>query len=70
MPEPIHLVVAFYNGRAGAENLIKEANNDAGLAARLDSFHSPNSNLFKCLVVKGTSVAALHASLYPMSTYL
>ena len=24
MPEPIHLVVAFYNGRAGAENLIKQ----------------------------------------------
>lgn len=31
--EPIDLLVWFYNGRAGAENLIKEANNDAGLAA-------------------------------------
>ena len=31
--EPIHLVVGFYNQRAAAENLIKEANNDAGLAA-------------------------------------
>ena len=29
----IDLVVWFYNKRAGAENLIKEANNDAGLAA-------------------------------------
>jgi len=29
----IDVVVAFYRGRAGAENLIKEANNDAGLAA-------------------------------------
>jgi hypothetical protein len=30
---PIDLLVWFYNQRAGAENLIKEANNDAGLAA-------------------------------------
>jgi hypothetical protein len=31
--QPIDWVTWFYNGRAGAENLIKEANNDAGLAA-------------------------------------
>ena len=30
---PIGAVVGFYRQRAGAENLIKEANNDAGLAA-------------------------------------
>jgi hypothetical protein len=30
---PIAQVVWFYNQRAGAENLIKEANNDAGLSA-------------------------------------
>jgi hypothetical protein len=30
---PIDLAVWFYNQRAGSENLIKEANNDAGLAA-------------------------------------
>jgi len=30
LDRPIDLVVWFYNGRAGAENLIKEANNDAG----------------------------------------
>ena len=30
--EAIDLLVWFYNQRAGAENLIKEANNDAGLA--------------------------------------
>jgi len=30
---PIDVVVGFYRRRAGAENLIKEANNDAGLAA-------------------------------------
>lgn len=33
MKNAIDLLVWFYNGRAGAENLIKEANNDAGLAA-------------------------------------
>jgi Transposase DDE domain group 1 len=33
MPEEIELRVWFYDQRAGAENLIKEANNDAGLAA-------------------------------------
>ena len=33
MQEAIDLLVWFYNQRAGAENLIKEANNDAGLAA-------------------------------------
>jgi len=30
---PIDAVAGFYRQRAGAENLIKEANNDAGLAA-------------------------------------
>jgi Transposase DDE domain group 1 len=33
MKRPIDLLVWFYNQRAGSENLIKEANNDAGLAA-------------------------------------
>ena len=33
LKDPIDLAVWFYNQRAGAENLIKEANNDAGLAA-------------------------------------
>ena len=33
MKEVIDLLVWFYNQRAGAENLIKEAHNDAGLAA-------------------------------------
>jgi Transposase DDE domain group 1 len=33
MKDAIHHLVWFYNQRAGAENLIKEANNDAGLAA-------------------------------------
>ena len=33
MKDPVEMLVWFYNQRAGAENLIKEANNDAGLAA-------------------------------------
>ena len=33
MEGPVHELVAFYNQRAAAENLIKEANNDAGLTA-------------------------------------
>ena len=33
MKGPIDELVWFYNRRAGAENLIKESNNDAGLAA-------------------------------------
>jgi len=33
LEDAIELAVWFYNQRAGAENLIKEANNDAGLAA-------------------------------------
>ena len=33
MKDAIALLVWFYNQRAGAENLIKEANNDAGLTA-------------------------------------
>jgi Transposase DDE domain group 1 len=33
MGDELAFLVGFYNQRAGAENLIKEANNDAGLAA-------------------------------------
>jgi len=33
LQEPMDRLLGFYNQRAGAENLIKEANNDAGLAA-------------------------------------
>ena len=31
---PVDLLTWFYSQRGGAENRIKEANNDAGLAAR------------------------------------
>jgi hypothetical protein len=39
---PIDAVVGFYRQRAGAENLIKEANNDAGLAAHPSARWSMN----------------------------
>src|SRR6185312_7199814 len=43
----IDVVVAFYRGRAGAENLIKEANNDAGLAAHPSKIWAANSVHFQ-----------------------
>jgi hypothetical protein len=39
--------VWFYNQRAGAENLIKEANNDAGLAAHPSHRFDVNGNHFQ-----------------------
>lgn len=45
--EPIAKVVWFYNRRAGAENLIKEANNDAGLAAHPSHRFDVNSIHFQ-----------------------
>lgn len=39
---PIDVVTGFYRQRAGAENLIKEANNDAGLAAHPSTRWSMN----------------------------
>jgi hypothetical protein len=47
MNEAIDLLVWFYNQRAGAENLIKEANNDAGLAAHPSGRWSMNCNHFQ-----------------------
>jgi len=35
MDGPLDAMAWFYNQRGGAENLIKEANHDAGLAARI-----------------------------------
>jgi Transposase DDE domain group 1 len=45
--DPIPEVVWFYNQRAGAENLIKEANNDAGLAAHPSHRFDVNSIHFQ-----------------------
>jgi hypothetical protein len=45
--EPIDFVVWFYGQRGGAENLIKEANNDAGLAAHPSYRFDVNGNHFQ-----------------------
>ena len=47
MKESVDLLVWFYNQRAGAENLIKEANNDAGLAAHPSGRWTMNCNHFQ-----------------------
>ena len=45
--DPIDFVVWFYGQRGGAENLIKEANNDAGLAAHPSGRFDVNGNHFQ-----------------------
>jgi len=45
--EPIDFVVWFYAQRGGAENLIKEANHDAGLAAHPSGRFDVNGNHFQ-----------------------
>ena len=47
LSEPISFVVWFYNQRGGAENLIKEANNDAGLTAHPSGRFDVNGNHFQ-----------------------
>ena len=47
MNDPIFFVVWFYNQRGGAENLIKEANNDAGLTAHPSGRFDVNGNHFQ-----------------------
>jgi hypothetical protein len=47
LTDPIYSVVWFYNQRGGAENLIKEANNDAGLAAHPSARFDVNGNHFQ-----------------------
>jgi hypothetical protein len=47
MSDPIYFVVWFYGQRGGAENLIKEANNDAGLAAHPSGRFGVNGNHFQ-----------------------
>ena len=47
MTDPIAFVVWFYNQRGGAENLIKEANNDAGLTAHPSGRFDVNGNHFQ-----------------------
>jgi hypothetical protein len=45
--DSIDFVVWFYNQRGGAENLIKEANNDAGLTAHPSHRFDVNGNHFQ-----------------------
>jgi hypothetical protein len=45
--EPVDFVAWFYGQRGGAENLIKEANNDAGLAAHPSGRFDVNGNHFQ-----------------------
>jgi hypothetical protein len=47
MNDPIYFVAWFYRQRGGAENLIKEANNDAGLAAHPSGRFDVNGNHFQ-----------------------
>ena len=47
MRDPISFVVWFYSQRGGAENLIKEANNDAGLSAHPSGRFDVNGNHFQ-----------------------
>jgi hypothetical protein len=47
LTEPIDMVVWIYNQRGGSENLIKEANNDAGLAAHPSVRFDVNGNHFQ-----------------------
>ena len=47
MNAPIDLLVWFYKQRATAENLIQEANNDAGLAAHPSKRWAMNCNHFQ-----------------------
>jgi len=51
MDAPLDALVGFYRGRASAENLIKEANNDAGLAAHPSRRWIMNANWFQIVML-------------------
>ena len=51
MDAPLDALVGFYRGRASAENLIKEANNDAGLAAHPSKRWMMNANWFQIVML-------------------
>jgi hypothetical protein len=51
MDAPLDALVGFYRGRGSAENLIKEANNDAGLAAHPSKRWIMNSNWFQIVML-------------------
>jgi hypothetical protein len=51
MDAPLDALVGFYRGRGSAENLIKEANNDAGLAAHPSKRWMMNANWFQIVML-------------------
>jgi hypothetical protein len=51
MEGPLAALVWFYGQRGGAENLIKEANNDAGLAAYPSRRWRMNANWFQIVML-------------------
>jgi hypothetical protein len=51
MDGPLDAMVGFYRGRATSENLIKEANNDAGLTAHPSSRWTMNANWFQIVML-------------------
>jgi len=51
IPGPIDALASFYNRRAGAENLIKEANNDAGLTAHPSAIWAMNCIHFQMVML-------------------
>jgi len=51
MDGPLDALVGFYRGRATAENLIKEANNDAGLTAHPSKRWMMNANWFQIVML-------------------
>ncbi len=51
MDGPLDALLGFYRGRATAENLIKEANNDAGLAAHPSGRWIMNANWFQIVML-------------------
>lgn len=51
MDGPLDALVGFYRGRASSENLIKEANNDAGLSAHPSKRWMMNANWFQIVML-------------------
>ncbi len=51
MDAPLDALVGFYRGRGSAENLIKEANNDAGLSAHPSKRWMMNANWFQIVML-------------------
>jgi hypothetical protein len=51
MDGPLDALVRSYLGRASAENLIQEANNDAGLAAHASNRWMMNANWFQMVML-------------------